>query len=187
MTTHLKASNLFLNLFILSLSCLIALTLSNYLRLRHQKLLKSKPLIPIASSNTVQFLNIIKLIESSDGRNTSHRIISTGIHQGDSAVGVYGIMPNTLLEISNRLNKLHKYNPLKNNKKQYQELFKRSPEDEQYVAEFLASNLLARMHGDILRAAYAWCYGTNLQPLDITPQMLYSSYVRKFYHISSLK
>lgn len=185
MRTRLTVLSLFSSLYILSLSFLIVLSLSKCQKLRSPKLQKSNPPTNTVSFKTKQFLNIIKQIESNNGRNNAHRIISTGIHSGDAAIGMYGLMPNTLLEISNRLDKLHKHNPLSRfSKREYKDV---PLEDQQYIAEFLASNLLVRMHGDVLKASYAWCYGTNLQPNDITDKMLSSSYVRKFYHITSLK
>jgi len=44
-------------------------------------------------------LEAIKMIESSDGTNTNHRTLETGMHAGTRAGGHYGIMPIVAKEV----------------------------------------------------------------------------------------
>lgn len=47
-----------------------------------------------------QFLHNIKIIESNNGKNISHAIITKGPFKGYSAIGSYGLLPTTITELS---------------------------------------------------------------------------------------
>ena len=49
------------------------------------------------------FLEAIAGVESSGGVNFNHPTIKTGIHKGQRAAGTYGLMPNTVKEVVNRM------------------------------------------------------------------------------------
>lgn len=49
-----------------------------------------------------EFLKKISMLESSGGKKIDHKKMEKGIQAGDSAVGTYGIMPNTLVELAKR-------------------------------------------------------------------------------------
>lgn len=48
------------------------------------------------------FLKKISMLESSGGKDIDHEKMHTGIQAGDKAVGDYGLMPNTLVEMAKR-------------------------------------------------------------------------------------
>lgn len=50
-----------------------------------------------------RFKKALRIIESSDGKNTNHKLLTTGIHAGTRAVGEYGMMPLTAVTHIKRL------------------------------------------------------------------------------------
>jgi acetate kinase len=106
-----------------------------------------------------EFLKKMSAIESSSGTDTDHRQIKEGIHKGTAAVGDYGIMPNTALEMGNRYNipELQGLNP-----EEAQALLSQNPELAERVAASMASGLLDKT--DEETANYMWQYGHNKIP-----------------------
>lgn len=142
--------------------------------------------------NTKKFLSLIGQLESSGGKNVAHRTIASGMHSGDNAFGTYGLMPNTTKMVANKLNRLNKldedtqplYNLPKDEINQYMDAH---PNAEEKAANFLARNILARMHGDELKSAYAWNQGSELKPEQITPEMMQNSqYVQRYKALQEL-
>lgn len=102
-----------------------------------------------------RFLKIISMLESSGDENKDHPAVTSGIHAGDSAIGQYGLMPNTIEEIAKRRPDLPAYDET-------------SPEIQSAYANALAERTLSRSAGDEEKAAYAWRMGHNLTPEQIT-------------------
>lgn len=134
-----------------------------------------------------QFLKIIKQIESSGGKNTNHREIASGIHAGDSAIGDYGLMPNTIQEVLKRKARqkaleqtMEPLRTMQSDKlKAYLE--NEHPEYQEKIAQDLAQKVLTRSGGDHEKAAYMWNQGHNLDPNQITPEKLNAAgYIQKF-------
>jgi hypothetical protein len=101
--------------------------------------------------------------ESSGGINTDHDEITYGIHKGDSAIGNYGLMPNTIKEIINRMH----INPtmtvyLRMNNQGLARKIKENRAHEKRFAQLLANRLHIRYNGDEAKMAYAWLNGHNL-------------------------
>ncbi len=113
-----------------------------------------------------------------------------GIHEGDTAFGGYGLMPNTVVDVTNRLKALNKLsdntNPIVGMpKEEINPYLQQNPQAEQEVADFLARNLLARMKGNEEFAAKAWNAGSNLQPNQMDEQQLINDpYVSKYREIA---
>lgn len=134
-----------------------------------------------------QFLENIKMIESSGGMDTSHKEMESGIHKGQSAFGSYGLMPNTIQEIINR-KKLSEGKLDEDYKKLYKEdpdfikaVLHARPDLEERLATDLANRVLQRAGGDEEKAAYKWNMGHNLPVERITPEKLdQSEYIKKF-------
>jgi len=141
-------------------------------------------------NNTEKFLNIIKQIESSGGKNVNHPTMQQGIHAGDTAYGSYGLMPNTVIDVTNRLQSLNKLSDKTSPivglpKEQINDYLRQNPQAEEEVADFLARNLLARMKGNEEFAAKAWNAGSNLQPEQMDQQKLINDpYVSKYREIA---
>ena len=111
------------------------------------------------SKRLKDFLDKIAALESSSGKNTNHRTIASGIHEGDAAMGKYGLMPNTVNLLDKSLSKL----PNLAKKKKLEA----NPELEEKLASKLAEKVLANQGGDEQKAAYAWLEGHNLSAEDI--------------------
>lgn len=114
------------------------------------------------SKQVSEFLKKMSEIESSGGRNINHKQMVSGIHKGTAAVGDYGIMPNTALEIGKRhgMEELQGLSP-----EQAQDLLSKDPELAERIAETMASKLLNKT--DEETANYMWQYGHNKEPNPI--------------------
>lgn len=143
-----------------------------------------------ASRTTPQqdsFLKKISNIESSSGQNLEHPTVTSGIQAGDTAVGQYGLMPNSIDELAKRA-AMQKNAPLvvqrmKNMQDPQKEaqMVKEDPELEDLYAKVMAQHVLGRQGGDEDKAAYSWNKGSNLKPEDISQDQLDNSdYVQKF-------
>lgn len=106
-----------------------------------------------------KFLEKMSAIESSSGKNTNHKTMEHGIHKGHTAVGNYGIMPNTALEIGRRhnMNELQDLTP-----EETEALLKEDAELAERIAATMASQLLNKT--DEESANYMWQYGHNRKP-----------------------
>ena len=101
--------------------------------------------------------------ESSGGKNTNHKEMKAGMHAGDAAVGQYGLMPNTIKEMANRMDKNH---PMKQYAKMDNDAIsksiKQNPDHENQIANFMANHLYDKFGGDENKMAYSWFQGHNL-------------------------
>ena len=143
--------------------------------------------------NIKAFLEKIEQIESSGGQNTNHPVITApNAQQGTSAIGRYGLMPNTIKELVNRrrlrgtaspdMIELSQLPP-----DQIKAKVEASPDLEDQFANDLANHVIRKQGGDEDKAAYSWLQGRNLQPDDITPEQLNSSdYVNKFRRLGPM-
>jgi hypothetical protein len=138
-----------------------------------------------------KFLWTIMQIESSNGKDTNHRLMKTGIHAGQHAMGRWGLMPKTVAEVEKRFKLAKTFPILANvNKLDNQELndfFSEHPNAELIVARALARHIIRIQDGNMAKASYAWLHGHNLTPDRITVDLLKSSdYVQKFAKNSDL-
>lgn len=139
-----------------------------------------------------QFLDKIKLIESSGGVDTDHETVDYGIHKGSSAYGNYGLMPNTIREMAKRqrMSNTERKEVLpfeKMDDDSIKEKLKENPELEEYFAERVAEHILNRQQGNIDKSAFAWNQGHNLYPEKIDEEKLNKSdYVKKFRNLKNM-
>ncbi len=132
------------------------------------------------------FLKVIGQIESSGGKNFNHDEIKSGIHEGHRAAGTYGLMPNTIDEVLNRMrlsgqldSDLEKIRDMTPDEKK--ELVESNPELEQRLARSLADRVLTRQGNDEEKAAYSWFQGHNLSPERIEEENYKDhDYVKKY-------
>lgn len=131
-----------------------------------------------------QFLNTIKQIESGGGKNFSHEELKSGIHKGHSAIGNYGLMPNTVDEIISNMGEsagpellqIKKMSAAE--KKSYLEA---NPETESKLAKQLAAKVLTNQKGDERKAGYSWFQGSNLSAKKVDEKKYNEhDYVKKF-------
>jgi hypothetical protein len=98
-------------------------------------------------------LDIMRKMESNDGKYTDHALLSDGTH----AVGDYGIKPVTAQDMLKR-------SPANVNDKsllEVQGMLEDSPEMQQKVAEMLAEKVLKNNQGQLDPSAAAWHKGQN--------------------------
>lgn len=138
-----------------------------------------------------QFLKAIAQLESSGGKNFNHETMEHGIHEGHTAAGRYGLMPNTVNEVLNRMSmkgtltpelaELRKLEP-----DQIKETLETNPDLEHQIARSLGKRVLERQ-GDETKAAFSWNQGHNLTP-DRIEEMGYQDhdYVKKFNKIRGM-
>ena len=113
--------------------------------------------------NIDDFLNTISINESSGGKNLNHKKMKSGMHAGDSAVGQYGLMPNTIKEMARRMgpdSPMAQYANMDN--KKLAQAIKANPDHENQIAKFMANHLHDKFGGDENKMAYSWFQGHNL-------------------------
>jgi len=139
-----------------------------------------------------EFLSKIGQIESNSGQNLDHPMIHEGLQAGTSAIGKYGLMPNTVKELVNRrrvrgtstpeLQSLGQMNP-----DQMKAYIEANPGLEEDLANELATKVITRQQGDPDRAAYSWKQGDNLKPDQISDEQLDANpYVQKFRRLNQM-
>lgn len=151
---------------------------------------------PLGQAENDDFLKAIRMLESSGGKNTDHETMESGLHAGDTAMGSFGLMPNTAKDIASKLN--HRNTTLRNQvgadyedpevqqlarlpKDKIDAAIKRNPDLENALARYLAKHLNATHNGDLSKMAYGWNAGSNLPPEEISDQDLANSeYVSRF-------
>lgn len=136
------------------------------------------------------FLKNISQVESSGGKDYSHDLIQSGIHAGDKAIGRYGLMPNTVSEVLNRMKisgtitpELEKLKTLDH--PTLKQTLETNPELEDQIAEALAGKVLDRQQ-DEEKAAYSWHQGHNLTPDKVSQKYKNNDYVKKYNELKKL-
>ena len=139
------------------------------------------------------FLNAISQIESSGGKNFNHKEIESGMHQGHRAIGTYGLMPNTVKEMDNRMRRdgltLEDAQAIQEMAPDaMKEYIESNPEYEKRLAEYMAGHVLDKQMGDEEKAAYSWFQGHNMSPESIDSQGYKDhDYVKKYNKFNKLK
>lgn len=139
-----------------------------------------------------RFLWSIMQLESSGGRNTRHRTIKTGLHAGKHAMGRWGLMPDTVKEITSRAQKAGKSSGALDalasmDHKQMDKFFRQNPTVELTIARKLAQHVLRRQGYNPEKAAYAWNHGHNLLHDELPSEDVHESdYVKKFLKVNKL-
>lgn len=120
-------------------------------------------------------------IESSGGKNFKHKKMGEdSIHAGDSAIGTYGIMPNTIKEFSNRYPNWEPYQQVKDlSSSEMKASIEADPELEQDMVEPMADFVLEK-YGSPRKANYAWEQGHNLDPEIVDNNFMWTDRDRKF-------
>ncbi len=114
-----------------------------------------------------KLLNNISQLESSGGIDTDHKEIKEGLQKGDTAIGEYGLMPNTLDEFKKR----YPSEITKDlSKEQLAEKAKNDPEFAEQMAATIASYLTQKRGLNEEQAAAAWERGHNAKPEDLNLQ-----------------
>jgi len=139
-----------------------------------------------------KFLELIRQIESSGGKNVDHRTMASGLHKGQAAMGEYGIMPKTAEEFVNRRKMRGQFGPdeaimAQLNPKELKEFLAQQDRVEQNLAGDIAEHVLRRSGGDEDKAAYMWNMGHNKKVSSIDDDSLEASnYVDKFRKLKNM-
>ncbi len=148
--------------------------------------------VPQEGPDVEGFLKAIEQIESSGGKNFNHATMKSGIHAGDTAMGRFGLMPNTLQELAVRAKRDGSIN---DEMSQVSEIsdpamlkqhIEANPQVERMFAEQLAKRLLNKFP-DEEQAAFSWNQGHNLTP-EAVQQRKYkdNDYVKKFQNLRKI-
>lgn len=143
-------------------------------------------------SKLQSFLEKIGELESSGGKNVAHKRITSGLHKDKSAIGKYGIMPDTSEEFINRRLRKNEFGPddaiiAQMNPDELNKFISENKRVEQNLAKDISTHVLNRAGGDEEKAAYMWNKGHNIDPSTITPEELeQSDYIRKFRRLKEL-
>jgi hypothetical protein len=115
------------------------------------------------NSKIDSFLKTISMNESSGGKNLNHKKMKSGIHKDDSAIGQYGLMPNTIKEMAGRMGPKHPLSSYsKMDSKKIVEKIKNNPQHEKEIATFMANHLHDKFGGDENKMSYSWNQGHNM-------------------------
>jgi hypothetical protein len=128
------------------------------------------------------FLHNVSGVESSFGRNTKHKMMESGIHAKTSAYGNYGLMPKTINELANRMDK---DNPLKTYNKmtpdQVKESLNKNPDHQHQFAKYMANHLYDKHGGDENKMAYTWTMGHNLETTSLDEGGSHGNFMNHHY------
>lgn len=139
-----------------------------------------------------EFLRKISQLESSGGKDTEHRRMTAGIHEGDAAMGQFGIMPKTADEFVNRRKMRGQFGPdeaimKQMSPEQLKEFLAGNERVEENLAKDIGEHVLKKAKGDEEKAAYMWNMGHNKKASSIDGEMLAEHpYVRKFRRLKNL-
>lgn len=109
------------------------------------------------------FLKLMKFLETSDGKLMNHQRMTSGMHEGQTAMGKYGLMPNTAKEMANRVkNKTELDQMIKNaDPMMVESILNENPHKYDEYKKIMADHVLERTNEDPVLAATAWRYGHN--------------------------
>lgn len=113
---------------------------------------------------------IIRKLESSDGQNMAHEMLTEGPNKGQTAGGAYGIVPNSLIDfVKQSRNRKMVVDPDLVNamSRPADEVTKKLNEDRAFdekAADMALKLLLSKTGGNEEQAAYGWRTGHNRTP-----------------------
>jgi hypothetical protein len=119
-----------------------------------------------------RFKRIISQLETSGGKNLNHKVVKTGMHAGDRAIGEYGLMPLTIHDVAkirvnrgvaDELDKTIAKMSFEEAKQKIPEIIKDNPGAYERYADTLADYVLKKYKDEKL-AAFAWNQGHYTDP-----------------------
>lgn len=147
------------------------------------------------------FLNRVQQLESSGGIDLSHDTIKEGLQKGQTALGEFGLLPNTVRELAARLRRRDPKLQLDPNFQGDPEIqqwehpseadsttdadlsaaYSDSPDLQRRTARYLGRLLESNAQGDPEKMAYGYKMGHNQDLVNVSPEVLQASpYVTKF-------
>jgi hypothetical protein len=131
----------------------------------------NKPVVVQTAYETKRELHLktIRTVESNDGQNTKHALVTTGLNANSYAYGRYGLMPITIKETVRIFPKQFKHHKSIQNltSQEVHEYMERHPGLEQKIAE-AHYDRLAKIFGQKLHLiSYAWFQGITKTKRDL--------------------
>jgi hypothetical protein len=129
---------------------------------------------------------IIRYLESSNGQNLNHAMLTSGPNAGQTAGGAYGIVPNSLKDFAKQsMNRNIGVDPdiLVEMDKPADEVTKQlntRPDLDDKAAEMALRLINAKTGGDEAKTAYAWRTGHNQSPEKLEQGAAEHPYVRAY-------
>lgn len=129
----------------------------------------------LRNADKEKFLSDMAEIESSSGKNLAHKMLESGMHAGQKAVGQYGFMPKTIKDMTKRMGD-EAPGALKAlvqvpDEQEMATLVMQDPELEQAVADKMYSVVEDTQEGNPEKMNLAWEIGQNAK---ISPARLES-------------
>ena len=117
-----------------------------------------------------QFRKLVAMMESRNGKDFRHPLITQGVNKGTHAAGTYGLTKGLVGDLA----KQHQqFAALKDLPWEQQKAFIEShPQDEAALYDTALAPLKTRYNGDPEMMRYAWSHGTSLPASAITPEKL---------------
>jgi antitoxin component of RelBE/YafQ-DinJ toxin-antitoxin module len=118
------------------------------------------------------FKRLISYLESSSGKQTDHPMVTSGIQKNTKAIGEYGLMPNTAIQMAKERVINNKNTPLDDiimraTPQQVPEILKDNPQRYQDYVDDYADKAL--MSSDTpTEAATRWIGGVNAKDADLS-------------------
>lgn len=147
-------------------------------------------------------LEAISGLESSFGKDTEHEPVEEGLQSGSTAVGRFGLMPNTIRDVSKKIGNretdlgnavgpetdLPDVSELQDlSDEEITERIKANPVLENKIARLLYLEGVTKRGNNPDLNAYAWQYGNNIQPDQVDPRVVeQSSRIQRFRKLKSL-
>jgi hypothetical protein len=141
-----------------------------------------------------QFKKIIKMMESSGGKNMNHKRIEKGSTEGQTAGGAYGMVPSTITDVVNQLHnrkievdpRLEQLSELaQTNPDAVTKVLNKNRDIDELAADHMTTLLENKTGGDINKMAYAWNMGHNRDFSKLDEKKLNKSdYFRKFARLN---
>ncbi len=165
---------------------------SKYAGIRRQyaQELAKKLNAPIGEGLYDKELTDIAGLETSYGKDLDHKQLESGIHKGDKAIGAFGIMPNTIRDLANKVKnpesdlgralsseiELNDVEALKSmDSEQLHGLLASNPQLQQKIGRLLYLEAVQKRGQDPERNAFAWQMGSNIPANKISQQQLDNS------------
>lgn len=110
-----------------------------------------------------RILNSIRQVESSGGKNTNHKMVTTGLNANSRAIGSYGLMPLTVKDVVSKNKELSQKYPeiIHADPHQVKNVMAKYPRAERDIASAHYDNLARVLGEDPARIGFSWLNGRS--------------------------
>lgn len=165
--------------------------IENHFGSAHRSLITEKEDAPKADINDNMLANI-KHVESSNGRNVNHPLVTGGLNAGTKAIGNYAIMPLQIKEIASKdpnlkvhAKVLNQFDHVKDQDKIAQYIQDNKLEDK--LASSHLKRIQAKFPNDVNRQVYAWNQGITGALKSSKEKIDNHDYVKKYHKYDAMR